>query len=203
MSEMNEDEFKTAVYKAARLGIFMNQDVRYAAYSIGDFTYGEPDVLSWGEDASLTIGKFCSIASRVTIMLGGEHNVDWVSTYPFNPIFPQAQAYLGHPKTKGNVIIGHDVWLGIDSYILSGVTIGNGAVVSARSLVTKDVPPYAIVGGNPARIIRYRFSDEQIEELEAIAWWNWPLHRIFSALPLLLSNQMDQFIQYAKSSGAM
>ncbi|MCG7407036.1 CatB-related O-acetyltransferase [Paenibacillus sp. ACRRX] len=193
---MNEDEFK-------RLGIFMNQNVRYAAYSIGDFTYGQPDVLSWGEGASLTIGKFCSIAPRVTIMLGGEHNVDWVTTYPFNPIFSQAQAFLGHPKTKGNVIIGNDVWIGIDSYILSGVTIGNGAVVSARSLVTKDVPPYAIVGGNPARIIRYRFSDEQIAELEDIAWWKWPIHHIFSTLPLLLSNRIDEFIQQAKLEGTM
>lgn len=178
--------------------MFMNQDPRYAIYNIGEWTYGQPDVFSWNEGATLVIGKFCSIAGRVTIMLGGEHNVDWVTTYPFNPLFPQASAYTGHPKTKGNVTIGNDVWIGYDSFILSGVSIGNGAVVAARSTVTRDVPPYSIVGGNPAKIIKYRFSPEVITELEQMAWWNWPLPFILQALPLLLSNQIEAFIQAYK-----
>lgn len=175
--------------------MFTNQDPRYADYQIGDWTYGHPDVFAWGEGAALKIGKFCSIAARVTIMLGGEHNTDWVTTYPFNPIFPQANAYTGHPKTKGNVTIGHDVWLGIDSMVMSGVSIGNGAAIAARSTVTKDVPPYAIVGGNPAKVIRYRFPASIIADLERIAWWNWPLPQVLSALPFLLSNQIEPFIQ--------
>lgn len=175
--------------------MFMNKNPKYAGYPIGEWTYGEPDVFSWGEGATLHIGKYTSIAARVTIMLGGEHNVDWVSTYPFNPIFPQAQGILGHPKTKGNVTIGHDVWLGLGSFILSGVTIGNGAVVAAHSVVTKDVPPYAIVGGNPAKIIRYRFTPDIIARLEQMAWWNWPIHQVLEALPLLFSNRVEEFIR--------
>lgn len=175
--------------------MFMNQNPKYAGYPIGEWTYGEPEVYSWGEGAQLSIGKFTSIAARVTIMLGGEHNVDWVTTYPFNPVFAQAQHIAGHPKTKGNVTIGHDVWLGLGSFILSGVTIGNGAVVAAHSVVTKHVPPYAIVGGNPARIIRYRFTPDIIARLEHIAWWNWPIHHILQALPLLFSNRIEEFIR--------
>ncbi|MFL1677410.1 CatB-related O-acetyltransferase [Paenibacillus dendritiformis] len=177
------------------MSLFMNQNPAYSAYAIGDWSYGDPDVFSWGEGATLTIGKFCSFAARVTILLGGEHNVDWVTTYPFNPIFPAASPFTGHPKTKGNVVIGHDVWIGIDSYVLSGVTIGHGAVIAARSTVSKDIPPYAIAGGNPARVIRYRFPPHIIEGLLRIAWWDWPMERIQAAWPLMLSNRAEEFVQ--------
>jgi virginiamycin A acetyltransferase len=174
--------------------MFMNKSPQYAQYEIGDWTYGAPEVYTWGEGTVLNIGKFCSIAQKVTILLGGEHNVDWVTTYPFNPLFLQALVYGGHPKSKGNVTIGNDVWIGTDSFILSGVTIGNGAVIAARSTVVKDVPPYAIVGGNPAKLIRYRFVQAVIDELQLIAWWNWPLQEIVDALPMLLSRNIEEFI---------
>ncbi|RMF50089.1 MAG: antibiotic acetyltransferase [Anaerolineae bacterium] len=172
----------------------------FRAFDIGEYTYGIPKVYSWGEGATLRIGKFCSIAPGVVILLGGEHRVDWVTTYPFNVLFPEARQFTGHPKTKGDVVIGHDVWIGRDSLILSGVTVGNGAVIAARSVVTSNVPPYAIAGGNPARILRSRFTTEQIAALEKTGWWNWPRERIVEALPYLLSDDIETFLAFARQS---
>ncbi len=169
---------------------------RFRTFEIGEYTYGTPEVYSWGEGATLRIGKFCSIAPGVVILLGGEHRTDWVTTYPFNVLFPEARQFAGHPKTKGDVIIGHDVWVARDSLILSGVTVGTGAVIAARSVVTRDVPPYAIVGGNPARILRYRFNEAQISALLAVQWWNWPRERIVQALPYLLSENIEDFLAF-------
>lgn len=163
---------------------------------IGEFTYGHPDIRSWGESSILIIGKFCSIADRVTIFLGGEHRPDWVTTYPFNSLMPKYSFITGHPKSKGNVTIGHDVWLASGATILSGVTVGHGAVVGAGAVVSKDVPPYAIVAGNPAKIIKYRFPEATIQRLLRIEWWDWPLDKIERAVPLLLSGDMDAFFRY-------
>lgn len=166
----------------------------YAAYSIGDWTYGNPQVLSWGEAATLTIGKFCSIADGVVIMLGGEHCADWVTTYPFSVLFPEAAHIAGHPKTKGNVAIGNDVWLGKNALILSGVTIHDGAVIGAGSIITKDVAPYSIVAGNPARHMKYRFDQSTINRLLEIQWWNWPLPKIIAEFPRLLAKPTAEFL---------
>jgi len=162
----------------------------------GKGSYGQPVVRGWGENATATVGKYCSIASGVVIFTGGEHRVDWVTTYPFSVLWSEVAGHIqGHPKTKGNVIIGNDVWIGADAFILSGVTIGHGAVVGAKAVVTKNVPPYAIVGGNPAKIIRYRFDQETIDNLLTIAWWDWPDEKIRSNMHLLLSNNVEGFIQ--------
>ncbi len=169
-------------------------------YKIGEYTYGFPRVLSWGEGTRLEIGRFCSIAEGVVILLGGEHRVDWATTYPFPVIFPEARNISGHPRSKGDVIIGNDVWLGKDAMILSGVNIGNGAVIAARSVVTRNIPPYAIATGNPAKIIHYRFTHEQIQALEMIQWWNWPREKIVAFLPLMLSKDIDTFIQTAQQT---
>ncbi|MCX7383985.1 MAG: CatB-related O-acetyltransferase, partial [Alphaproteobacteria bacterium] len=145
-------------------------------YSVGEWSYGVPAIM-WGEGARLSIGKYCAIAPGVTIYLGGNHRPDWVTTYPFSALaqhWPAARGIVGHPASKGEVTIGHDIWIGNDATILSGVTIGHGAVIGANALVTKDVPPYAIVCGNPARVIRLRFSEAQIASLLRIAWWDWP-----------------------------
>ncbi|MDH5184911.1 MAG: CatB-related O-acetyltransferase [Gammaproteobacteria bacterium] len=174
---------------------YTGQDKRYIQYEIGEYTYGKPVVNSWGEGATLKIGKFCSIASNVTILLGGNHRIDWVSTYPFSNVFSDARGFTGHPTTKGDVVIGHDVWIGTESMILSGVTIGSGAVIAACSVVTKDIPPYAIVAGNPAKIIRQRFDQETIESLLEIAWWDWPIENIKQAWPLILSTEIKEFIK--------
>ena len=173
---------------------FMSQDKCYASYQIGAWTYGKPKVISWGEGAGLQIGKFCSIAEGVTILLGGEHRTDWVTTYPFNVIFEEGKSFDGHPRTKGDVSIGNDVWIGSEAFILSGVTIGDGAVIAARSVVTRDVPPYSIVAGNPARQVRLRFSETVIDALQRIRWWDWPISEITTALPLLLSSDIEAFV---------
>jgi acetyltransferase-like isoleucine patch superfamily enzyme len=169
-------------------------------YNIGRWTYGSPEVLSWGEGATLEIGNFSSIAAGVKIFLGGEHRTDWVTTYPFSVLWSRAKHIAGHPYTKGDVRIGSDVWLGADSVILSGVTIGDGAVVGARSVVPQDVPPFAVVFGNPAKLLRYRFGQETIRALLEIAWWRWSDDKIADFLPYLLSQNIRDFIARATES---
>lgn len=168
-------------------------------FDVGEGTYGVPSVFWFGEDARLEIGRYCSIAPDVTIMLGGNHRPDWVTTYPFNRMNPAAAHLTGHPATKGSVRIGHDVWLGHRCRIMSGVTIGNGACVATDAVVSRDVPPYAIVGGVPASVIRLRFASDQIEALQRIAWWHWPSERIDAFLPLLLSPDISAFIEAAQA----
>ena len=133
----------------------------------------------------LIIGKFCMIASDVTfIMNGGNHLSDTISTYPF-AIFGKdwAQAMDGkeYPKKK-NTVVGNDVWIGYGATIMPGITIGDGAIIATKSIVTKNVAPYAIVGGNPAKEIKKRFSDEEIKELLKLAWWDWPIEKITSSV---------------------
>jgi acetyltransferase-like isoleucine patch superfamily enzyme len=178
-----------------------NRDLRakYPQYSIGRGTYGDLRVRSWGEGVTLTIGAFCSVASGVQILLGGEHRPDWVTTYPFSVLWEKGRHLPGHPASKGDVVIGNDVWIGAEAMILSGVTIGDGAVIGARSVVTKDVPPYAIVGGNPARLIRMRFDEATISRLQSLKWWTWDDAKIERFLPLLLSDRVEAFLREAES----
>lgn len=177
--------------------VFMADNPQYAAHEIGQGTYGTPHVISWDDRTRLRIGKYCSIADGVVILLGGEHRTDWITTYPFSVLWPEAQTIKGHPRTRGDVMIENDVWIGREAMILSGVRIGDGAVIGARSVVTKDVAPYTIVAGNPARVIRQRFSTDQICALLKIAWWNWDKERLQLHLPLLLSENIDEFIKTA------
>lgn len=174
---------------------FMKDNSIYDCYQIGEWTYGNPKILSWGEGSTLKIGKFCSISDEVTILLGGEHRTDWVSTYPFNKVINNANHFTGHPKTKGDVYIGNDVWIGYGAFILSGVNVHDGAVIGAKSVITGDVPAYSIVAGNPARTVRFRFSDEVIDKLLKIAWWNWSISKIQEVLPYVLSSDIDEFLK--------
>lgn len=173
---------------------FTNQFSEYSTYEIGDWTYGSPKILEWGEGSNLKIGKFCSIAKEVTILLGGEHRTDWVTTYPFNKILVEAESFSGHPKSKGDVKIGNDVWIGRGALILSGVCIGDGAVIAAGSVITKNIDPYTVVGGNPQRIIKQRFSSSQIKQLMDISWWDWPIEKILQNLELLLNSDISIFL---------
>jgi acetyltransferase-like isoleucine patch superfamily enzyme/tetratricopeptide (TPR) repeat protein len=174
-------------------------------FEIGDYTYGLP-VIRWPEGARLKIGKFCSIADGVEIFLGGNHNTDWLSTYPFSALsdeWPQAAGIAGHPASKGDVTIGNDVWLGANCVIMSGVSIGDGAVVGTRSVVTKDVAPYSIVAGNPARMVKKRFSPEQISSLLALRWWDWDKEDIARSLPVLCSPHIERFLSECKQGGGL
>lgn len=167
---------------------------------IGDFSYGVPRVLDWGEGAKLTIGKFCSIANGVTIMMGGDHRVDWNSTYPFNALMPESFSHItGHPFSRGDVIIGSDVWIGSDAKIMAGVQIADGCVIGANALVTKSVTkPYSILGGVPAKIIRRRFSRRDIHRLCKMQWWNWPDEKIVAAISLLQSGDLEGLWKYSQ-----
>jgi acetyltransferase-like isoleucine patch superfamily enzyme len=164
--------------------------IKKSEVSVGRFTYGfdKISIRQWGEGASLTIGQFCSISSNVTIFLGGNHRVDWLSTFPFGHIFLDelgSKTIPGHPSTNGNVVIGNDVWIGHGVTIMSGVNIGDGAVVAANTHVIKDVKPYEIVGGNPSRTIKKRFDRGVIELLLKLKWWDFPLEEIKKIIFLL------------------
>lgn len=166
--------------------------------SMGPYSYGQPlRVRRSGPDPSwVRIGNFCSIAYGVVFMEGGNHRTEWVSTFPFRAVLGLPEAYLdGHPYDKGDVIVGHDVWIGREARISSGVTIGHGAVVAGYSVVTKDVRPYSIVAGSPAREKRRRFTDEQVHALLEIAWWDWPDEQIRKYVPALNGATVDDFIE--------
>lgn len=165
----------------------------------GKHTYGHQGlrIRTWNsKDGKLTVGNFCSFADGITIHLGGNHHGDWISTYPFH-----SMRFIGADQTKldsyskGNVEIKSDVWIGSGVLILSGITIGEGAVVAANSVVTKNVPPYTVIAGNPAVVKKYRFSPEQIESLLKIKWWNWDDKKIAEAVELLTSPNIDDFIK--------
>jgi len=165
-------------------------------------SYGNPEILTWSyTDKKVIVGNYSSIARGCKIILNGEHNVNWVSTFPFRKFKNKSKGWneckkiKGHPKTKGDVIIGNDVWIGRDVMILSGVTIHDGAVIGAKSLISKDVLPYTIVGGNPAKIIKKRFNDNQIKSLLQIKWWNWSENKIRDNVLLLSSDKIDEFIK--------
>lgn len=185
---------KVYVYKYTKFAV----PEKYQS-GIGEHSYGHIKILDWDDGTKLKIGRFCSFAKDVTVILGGEHRADWITMYPFsgkifNSIWQEAKDVKGHPRSKGDIIIGNDVWVGYGATILSGVTIGDGAVIGARALITKDVEPYSIVAGNPAKFIRKRFSDKVIKELLRIKWWNWPEEKIKKNIKNLLSENIWDFI---------
>ena len=146
----------------------------------GKYSYGIENIklLSWQSSERLHIGSFNSISANVTVFLGGGHRLDWLTTYPFghihNGVFDQGlvNGFAGHPVSKGDVYVQNDVWIGYGATILSGVTLGNGSCVAAMSVVTKNVAPYAVVAGNPARVIKHRFPPGIVELLLGLEWWN-------------------------------
>jgi acetyltransferase-like isoleucine patch superfamily enzyme len=162
---------------------------------IGKYTYGKPEIIKGDNSGDLFIGKFCSIASGVVILLGRNHRKDWITTYPF-PAFPgdwpEARDIPECENSKGDVIIGNDVWIGLGATILSGVRIGDGAVIGARAVVAKDVAPYAIVVGNTAREIGKRFDEKTIEKLLDMKWWDWAEERIRADIRILCSPNTDK-----------
>jgi acetyltransferase-like isoleucine patch superfamily enzyme len=162
----------------------------------GVHTYGRPIVHKFfhQEHMAVVIGDYCSIGPNVTIIAGGNHPTQWVSTFPHHIRAKDETVPAGALETKGDIRIGNDVWIGANVTILSGLTIGDGAVIGAGSVVTRDIPPYAIAAGNPARVLHYRFSPDRIAALLRIAWWEWPEEKVAQFRDLLDSPDVDEFI---------
>lgn len=143
----------------------------------------------------LIIGRFCAIARGTRfIMNGANHKLAGISTYPFQIFgngWEKVMPKPGDLPYKGDTVIGNDVWIGYEALIMPGVTIGNGSIVSARSVVASDVPAYTIVGGNPARPIRQRFDDATVAKLQSIAWWDWPIERVTEHLDLIVAGDVE------------
>lgn len=191
---------------------FLNTLITNPNIVVGDYTYYddfenpenfERNVLYHFDfiGDKLIIGKFCSIASDVKfIMNGGNHRTDWFTNYPF-PVFGQGWESVMPSEwpNKGDTVIGHDVWIGYGATLMPGVQVGDGAIVAAQSVVTKAVPPYAVVGGNPAQVIRYRFDEATIEALLTIQWWHWDIEKITRHLPAICGADL-QALQEARRS---
>jgi acetyltransferase-like isoleucine patch superfamily enzyme len=162
---------------------------------IGDHTYGHPEIQEPGL-ADLIIGKYCSIADYVLIVLAN-HRTDLPTSYPFHslsPIWPEARECGPDHVARGPVVIGNDVWVGVRATILPGVTIGDGAIITACAVVAADVPPYAIVGGTPARVLRYRFSEDIIAAMLRIRWWQWPDELVAARMSAIMSADIAAFV---------
>jgi len=158
--------------------------MRYPEFcSVGEHTYHGPDLVlhRWGAE-TISIGAFCSISQGVKIMAGGNHRTDCVSTFPFDTMLTRTANHPTNDRSydakNGDIVIGNDVWIGYGASIMGSCTIGHGAVIAANATVFTDVPDYAIVAGNPAKVVRMRYSPEEIERLLRIAWWNWPEEKI-------------------------
>lgn len=171
-------------------------------YSFGVGSYGLPKVHDWNEGSTLKIGAFCSIAANVEIFLGGHHHLNWLTTYPLVTMLAKSDPIPQYGFSRGDVLIGNDVWLCSNSMVLSGVSIGHGAVVAAGSVVTHNVEPYSVVAGNPARHIKWRFDEPTRVKLLDIAWWNWSIDEIATQSELLCSADVCALIEYADKRGA-
>lgn len=163
--------------------------------TLGKFTYGNIKII--GQAGHIHVGKFTSIADEVKALMLG-HNPKNISTFPFNhklfsSSFPNSSGK--HPIKYGNIQIGNDVWIGYNAIILGGITIADGAIIAAGSMVTKDVLPYEIVGGNPAKHIKFRFSEKDIRLLLEIKWWDWPIEKIQQVAGLLCNENLTEFLK--------
>lgn len=185
---------------------FIKNTIKNPNIVVGDYTYYDDPEDSENFERNvlyhfpfigdkLIIGKFCALARGVKfIMNGANHKLSGVSTYPFQifgngweRVMPQA----GELPYRGDTVVGHDVWIGFEALIMPGVRIGNGAIVSSRSVVVADVPAYTIVGGNPARPIRQRFAPDEIAALESLAWWDWPVEKITRHLQYIVAGDVE------------
>jgi len=167
--------------------VFLKDIITNPQIEVGDFSYyDDPEnPLNFEKNVlylfdfigdKLKIGKFCQIATGVKfIMNGANHAMGGISTYPFNFIGASVHHFIGN---KGDTIVENDVWIGYNATLLPGIKVGSGAIIGAGAVVTKDVEPYAIVAGNPARVIRMRFCAEKVQELLEMAWWDWEIEKI-------------------------
>ncbi|WP_071925386.1 Vat family streptogramin A O-acetyltransferase [Picosynechococcus sp. PCC 7117] len=189
---------------------FIRNTVTNPNIIIGDYTYYDDPEDSENFERNvlyhfpfigdrLIIGKFCALARGVKfIMNGGNHKIDGFSTYPFQ-IFGNGWDKLALQPSdfpyKGDTVIGNDVWIGYEAVMMPGVHVGDGAIIAAKSVVVNDVPPYTIVGGNPAKCIRQRFTDEVIKTLLSVAWWDWEIEKITRNLEKIVAADLDALLK--------
>ncbi|HEY9052783.1 MAG TPA: Vat family streptogramin A O-acetyltransferase [Gammaproteobacteria bacterium] len=181
---------------------------------VGDYTYyDDPEGVERFENNvlyhfpfigdRLIIGKFCAIAKDVKfIMNGANHKISGFSTYPFQIFghgWEKAMPEMSEFPYKGDTLIGNDVWIGYEATIMPGIKVGDGAIIASKAVVTKDVPPYSVVGGNPAKIIKQRFDQNSINKLLEIAWWNWPIEKITENLEAIVGSDMALLLQASKA----
>lgn len=187
---------------------FIKNVVKASNIFIGDYTYYDDPVdptefeknnilYNWPEFGDkLIIGKFCTIATGTKFIMGpANHRISSVTTYPFN-VFggiweEKTPSHLSQLPFKGDTVIGNDVWIGRESLIMPGVKIGDGVIIASRSVITKDIPPYCIVGGNPGKIIKKRFDDELINLLLELKWWNFEGEKLVEILPILCESDLE------------
>ena len=181
--------------------VFLNRVIDHPAWDIGDYTYASsfdavtdwathlaPYLFGYGPE-KLRIGRYCQIAHGVRfITSGANHAMDGLTTFPF-PIFDPDQMASYQPDSR-DTVIGHDVWLGYGALVCPGARIGNGVIVGAGAVVRGAIPDYAIVAGNPAQVVRMRFSHDGIATLTRLAWWDWPADRVQAAVPALLGGDI-------------
>jgi acetyltransferase-like isoleucine patch superfamily enzyme len=165
------------------------------------------NIISWSDEYKIKVGKYCSIGRDCNFFLHANHRSDWITTSsqlwgPVTPEVAKLHMEMGHPSCKGDITIGNDVWIGAKSTIMSGVKIGHGAIVAAGALVTKDVEPYSVVGGNPAKHLKYRFEEQQIKDLLDIAWWDWEESKIKEEAMTLWSQDLNHFIEKHKNDNS-
>jgi len=192
---------------------FIKNTVKNPDIVIGNYTYYddpagaedfERNVLYHFRGDKLIIGKFCAIARGAKfIMNGANHLLSGFSTYPFYVFgngWERTAPAPGALPDKGDIVIGNDVWIGYEALIMPGVKIGNGAIVATRAVVTSDVPAYAVVAGNPARIVKRRFADDVTAALEEIAWWDWPVEKITENLHLIVAADIEALKARSRSA---
>lgn len=188
--------------------IYLKDTIHAQNVTVGDYTYYAKDreeedferdniLYNVSGHGRLEIGKFCSLANGIEIIMGAaNHSIRSFSSYPFNLVKPEWRNHLGMTRedmpNKGDTVIGNDVWIGQKATIMPGVTIGNGAVIGSKAVVAKNIPPYAIAVGNPARVIKYRFDEETIAFLEKLKWWNFSEEQLNSAIPYLTSVHLEE-----------
>lgn len=191
--------------------VFLTNVVAGENISVGDYTYyDDPDAPEAFQEKNvlyhfdfvgdrLEIGRFCALASGTTfIMNGANHRLDGPSTFPF-PIFGGDWAahmdLLGDLPTKGDTIVGHDVWFGYQSTVMPGVTVGHGSIVASKAVVAKDVPDYAIVAGNPARVVGMRFDEDTVQRLLDVTWWDWPIEKVTRHIRSIMAGDVAELEQ--------
>lgn len=203
------DPYSTHPMKGFPQICFIKNTIKNPNIIVGDFTYYDDPEDSENFERNvlyhfpfigdkLIIGNFCAIAKGVKfIMNGANHKMSGFSTFPFYIFgngWEKAAPQTDELPYKGDTVIGNDVWIGYEALIMPGVMIGNGAIISSRSVVTADVPAYAIVGGNPAKVIKKRFPDETIVTLEKLAWWNWPVEKITQNMMAIMANDIEALL---------